>query len=338
MTSKNRITVNFSSEDMIDVLKSIKEETGRSVSKIIEELIEFRLLKYERTSVVRKVVNNARHRKGKSKVPDVNYKVALKKTGFKNGISFGGGYGDIYGVTDVVLKRKLVRIFHSSQQAENDIRKAVREKIKEEIRSQSFKAWEQGCFSHLGMQDASYFLVLIEKVLVTLYVNDEPYPDDGKPLKVDDTDTLFIEYTARNVYGIPFVFENTPSARSHELTPYLDFNRVCYKTFADYAQNGWDRSKHSHLIYIERATKSTKGGFFIGVLYNKNRQLSGRSIKKRLDFGTEVKVCFAHDFLRIEKISSLSEESVRQNMSKGLNKMTAAFSLPPEPQQQQENK
>lgn len=338
MTSKNRITVNFSSEEMIDVLKSIKEETGKSVSKIIEELIEFRLLKYERTSVVRKVVNNARHRKGKSKAPDVNYKVALKKTGFKNGISFGGGYGDIYGVTDVVLKRKLVRIFHSSQQAENDIRKAVREKIKEELRSQSFKAWEQGCFSHLGMQDASYFLVLIEKVLVTLYVNDEPYPDDGKPLKVDDTDTLFIEYTARNVYGIPFVFENNPSARSHELTPYLDFNRVCYKTFADYAQNGWDRSKHSHLIYIERATKSTKGGFFIGVLYNKNRQLSGRSIKKRLDFGTEVKVCFAHDFLRIEKISSLSEESVRQNMSKGLNKMTAAFSFPPEPQQQQENK
>lgn len=209
MTSKNRITVNFSSEEMIDVLKSIKEETGKSVSKIIEELIEFRLLKYERTSVVRKIVNNSRHRKGKSKVPDVNYKVALKKTGFKNGISFGGGYGDIYGVTDVVLKRKLVRIFHSSQQAENDIRKAVREKIKEEIRSQSFKAWEQGCFSHLGMQDASYFLVLIEKVLVTLYVNDEPYPDDGKPLKVDDTDTRLLNTQPEMFTGSPLFLKIT---------------------------------------------------------------------------------------------------------------------------------
>ncbi|WP_261160376.1 ribbon-helix-helix domain-containing protein [Serratia fonticola] len=325
MVSKNRISVNFSSHEMVDKIKAIKKETGKSVSKIIEELIEFRLLKYDRTSSVRKIINHARYMKDKVKVSDLNYKVALKKPGFKNGISFGGGHGDVYGITDVYIPKKLIDIFDSSDFAQNEIKKRVRSKIKEEIRSMSFAEWERGCFSHLGMPGASYFLILIEKVSVTLLKIGEPHETDRDGYS---NGSLCIEYTAKNVYGMPFVFgEDTPvqshellPVQSHTLAPYLDFNRVCYKTFADYAQNGWNRSKHSHLVYIERATKSTKGGFFIGVLYNKNRQLSDKAKKKRGILGTEVKVCFAHDFLTIEKVCSLTGESVRESLRKDLYK------------------
>ncbi|MBI0552119.1 MULTISPECIES: hypothetical protein [Pectobacterium] len=308
MVSKYRLTVNFSSKLILDTINEIAElSPSKSRSKVIEELIEFRFFDAEKSDSTQKVVNHAKHMQDKNKVADERYKAALKKPGFKNGIAFNGGFGDIDSqLTHVVLPRWKVDLFESSKINHNlDIERVVRNKVKEDILSKPFSEWEHNHFGSIVLSDADLLLVFIDKIDIEVYKMSEGDIEFKNAREIN----LFVHYKKNDIYGIPFTFgKNPPKEHYNEMIKYLDFNCIRYKTFSDYAKNGWNRSKHSHLIYIENASKSTRGGFFIGCLYNKNNMFKKNETESRNFPPQEVKVFFAHDFLHVKKIKTLSDD------------------------------
>uniref|UniRef100_UPI00131A151E hypothetical protein n=1 Tax=Cronobacter dublinensis TaxID=413497 RepID=UPI00131A151E len=108
-----------------------------------------------------------------------------------------------------------------------------------------------------------------------------------------------IDFISKYVHTIPFVFDEK---NNNEFVRYLDFDYIRFKTFKSYAEDGWDRRKHSHLIYIDRASNSKFGGFFIGVKYEDNGLFKSDEEKSRAElFDTEVKVFFAHRAFKLKK-------------------------------------
>lgn len=303
MVSKYRLTVNFSSKYILDKIDEIAElSPSKSRSRVIEELIEFRFFDAEKSDSTQKFVNHAKHMQDKNKIADERYKAILKKPGFKNGIVFNGGFGDIDGCTHVVLPKWKVNLFDSCKL---DIERIVRKKVKENICNRHFSEWENNHFDSIILSDANLLLVFIDKIDIEVYKQNE----ENVEYKSSEEINLLINYKKNGIYGIPFTFNDKPQKGSYnELLKYIDFNYIRYKTFSDHARNGWNRSKHSHLIYIENASKSTRGGFFIGCLYNQNNVFKNNENSNEKVIPQRVEVFFAHDFLNIKKIKTLPED------------------------------
>ncbi|HIC0446223.1 TPA: hypothetical protein ACWZSZ_002370 [Escherichia coli] len=94
--------------------------------------------------------------------------------------------------------------------------------------------------------------------------------------KVERQESDFIEvsvkFKASNICCIPFSFNNYGSLNAVycNAMSYLDFNTVSYHSFKTVATKGWNRNKYSHLLFIHQSSSSDKGGFLIGVQYEKN--------------------------------------------------------------------
>lgn len=307
MVSKYRLTVNFSSKYILDKINEIaKENPSKSRSRVIEELIEFRFFDAEKSDSTQKLLNHAKYMQDKNKVADERYKAILKKPGFKNGIAFNGGFGDIEGWTHVILPKRKINLFDSSPINYNhEIERMVIKKVKEDICNKNFSEWENNYFDSIVLSDVDLLLVFIDGIEIEVYKPSEESVD----YKNSEEINLFVSYKKNGIYGIPFTFSDKPQKGSYnELLKYIDFNHIRYKTFSDYSKNGWNRSKHSHLIYIENASKSTRGGFFIGCLYNQNNLFKKTESNNEKKPFQKVEVFFAHDSLHIKKIKILPDD------------------------------
>lgn len=93
--------------------------------------------------------------------------------------------------------------------------------------------------------------------------------------KVERQESDFIEvsvkFKASNICCIPFSSNNYGSLNAVycNAMSYLDFNTVSYHSFKTVATKGWNRNKYSHLLFIHQSSSSDKGGFLIGVQYEK---------------------------------------------------------------------
>ncbi|MEO3143600.1 hypothetical protein ABHC15_04950, partial [Escherichia coli] len=98
MVSKSRLTVNFSSKNILDIISKIANSIpGKSKSRVVEELIAFRLFNYDASYSTQKYISHAKYMQSKNKQADYLFKDILKYSGFKNGVAFNGGYGDLQG-------------------------------------------------------------------------------------------------------------------------------------------------------------------------------------------------------------------------------------------------
>ncbi|HAT1630231.1 TPA: hypothetical protein I8Y11_001661 [Raoultella planticola] len=64
------------------------------------------------------------------------------------------------------------------------------------------------------------------------------------------------------LYVLPLFFNDVANSR-------LDFPGIRFRQFKTLAVDGWDKNKYERMVYIERASGTKSGGYFIGLTWNK---------------------------------------------------------------------
>ncbi|CAB5540333.1 Uncharacterised protein [Citrobacter youngae] len=64
------------------------------------------------------------------------------------------------------------------------------------------------------------------------------------------------------LHVLPLFFNDVANSR-------LDFPEIRFRQFKTLAVDGWDKNKYERMVYIERASGTKSGGYFIGLDWNK---------------------------------------------------------------------
>ncbi len=289
MTNR-RLSVNFSSLAMKERLIKIAQKNNLSASKLIEELIMFRLYESEHANGLLKKLDEGNYVKNKNMLPDGGFESAIKRSKFRFNVSTKEFTDVLTGSFITEVRDWNIDGFENDKYRYDKLTKHIFECIRKHIKNQKPLSWiDNGYISF----NSNLTLVFINDVDVSFVY----YPQ---------RDYLHIDFRCKYVHTIPFVFDEE---NNNEFVRYLDFDYIRFKTFKSYAEDGWDRRKHSHLIYIDRASNSKSGGFFIGVKYEDNGLFKGDAEKSRAELlSTETKVFFAHRAFKLKKYQIKDDE------------------------------
>ncbi|HHF7522556.1 TPA: hypothetical protein ACPT1K_004969 [Klebsiella variicola] len=284
-----RLSVNFSSLAMKEKIQKIAEDNKTSSSKLIEELIMFRLFDYEKTDAVKDFIREGNFVVSRNVTANRKFESAIKRSKFRFGMSIRGEEGDLKRSIIVDTASSDINGFEYSPSKYRNLSELIRKAVEHDIEKMTTTEWLDNQFTSFN---ANLTLVFIDKIIVDF-------------LYIPTGDVLHINYRCSSIYTIPFVFDRI---NDNEFVRHLDFNYIRYKPFNVYAKEGWDRRKHSHLIYIDHASKSKSAGFFIGVLYEDNGRVKDKNSLGSLDsYMTEIRIHYAHKALRINKWHIMSE-------------------------------
>ncbi|WP_318385536.1 hypothetical protein [Enterobacter sp.] len=281
MTNK-RLSVSFSSLAMKNKLIELAKKNNLSASKLIEDLIAFRLYESEYSKGTLKKLEDGNYVKNRNMLPDGGFESAIKRSKFRFNVSTTEFTDVLTGSFITEVREWKIDSFENDKYKYDKLTKLIFECIREHIKNQKPLSWiDNGYISF----NSNLTLVFINDVDVSFVYYPQSY-------------YLHIDFRCKYVHTIPFVFDEK---NDNEFVRHLDFDYIRFKTFESYAKNGWDRKKHSHLIYIERASRSRSGGFFIGVKYEDNGLFKDDKEKSRAELlNTEVRVFFAHRAFKLK--------------------------------------
>ncbi|MGV8001763.1 hypothetical protein QPK14_06400 [Photorhabdus temperata subsp. temperata] len=256
MAGKNRIMVNFSSKRLKDVIAKIAAENHISQSKAIEKLVSFRLFEGNGDPVVDAFSKASKSVVEQQQQSDDEFHIALNTPYIKHSVRLYMADGHISESGSLKFKPDECGELNVSI-----IEKEIKKVINDHIEKLKPNEWVR-VFGDETLIFADLWLVFINEIIVE-YKCVRPESCDG---------VIYIDFRAKNIRCIPFTFNKNDflGKRYCNAMEHLDFNSVEYRTFKSVATKGWNRNKHSHLLYIGRASDSVKGGFFIGVQYEEN--------------------------------------------------------------------
>lgn len=277
-----RLSVSFSSLAMKNKLIELAKKNNLSASKLIEDLIAFRLYESEYSKVILKKLEDGNYVKNRNMLPNGGFESAIKRSKFRFNVSTAEVTGILRGSFTTEVRSWNVEGFENSKYKYDSLTKFIFEHVREYMENQNSLYWINNGYTSFN---SSLTLIFINDVDVS-FVH---YPQ---------SDYLHIDFCCKYVHTIPFVFDEK---NDNEFVRHLDFDYIRFKTFKSYAEDGWDRKKHSHLIYIERASRSKSGGFFIGVKYEDNGLFKDNEEKSRAQlFNTEMRFFFAHRAFKLK--------------------------------------
>lgn len=256
MAGKNRMIVNFSSKKLRDLIVEIAKKNHMSHSKVIEKLVSFRLFESNGDPVIDAFCDASKTVIEQQQKDDGEFSVALHTPYIKHNVRLYKVFGDLSREYSVSVKHmntgKLdVVIFE----------KELRKSIEEQINRMTPHEWE-GVFDSARITFADLWLIFFNKVNVEYKVERQE----------NNSSEVSVKYKASNICCIPFSFNKHASLKEKycNAMSHLDFSSVRYHSFKSVATKGWCRNKYSHLLFIHQSSSSDKGGFFIGVQYEKN--------------------------------------------------------------------
>lgn len=267
MSSEHRRTVNFPSKDMLNAVVEFAERRAVTESKAIGQLVAFALWEYSRNECSEEFVAKFDTIVRQAQQNDDIFKAALKSAVLALVSDSEQGKGAPKSLKmSVTLHRDIlnfsgdftipVKVDSLGGYDEYMLRKDIKRILHEKITKKSPVEWLTDISDYrLGWADK--WLILINQIKIEFYCE-----------KVDSGDGVVnVRYKAKNVIVLPFTLNKYTHCNAMH---HIDFDSVKYMTFAEYAKNGWNRSKYSHLVYIEHSSHAKTGGFFIGALYERN--------------------------------------------------------------------
>ncbi|MDN0089033.1 hypothetical protein QVN42_16905 [Yersinia nurmii] len=278
-----RLSVHFSSLAMKQKIIELAEINNLSASKLVEDLISFRLYDSDYSKELLKKLEEGNYVKNRNMLPSDGFESAIKRSKFRFNVSTAEVTDILRGSFVTEVRSGDIDGFENDKIKYDKLTKTIFKCVREYIETQSTINWIDNGYSSFN---SNLTLVFINDVNVSFVY----YPQ---------SDYLHIDFISKYVHTIPFVFDEK---NNNEFVRYLDFDYIRFKTFKSYAEDGWDRRKHSHLIYIDRASNSKSGGFFIGVKYEDNGLFKSDEEKSRAElFDTETKIFFAHRAFKLKK-------------------------------------
>lgn len=245
MASEYRITTNFKSTQIYKLVKLLARNNKMSESGFIEEML--RISFDEQLREPEKLLGDGKVGKNRNLLPN-NY--------FLSGLTFNLATlldGKDYTVSprEIVFDMSFPLIesesfnFNSKTEKSTINRMVIRGEINKRLKSE--------------LESYIYDFAYPDAMLFFLTRADVSYKKE-KPLFVNF-------YVTVTVYILP-IHLNKKNLEKYSL---LDFANITYRQFSDVAKKGWNRSKYSHLIYIDEVSQSKSGGYFIGVLHEQKK-------------------------------------------------------------------
>lgn len=256
MAGKNRMIVNFSSKKLRDLIVEIAEKNHMSHSKVIEKLVSFRLFESNGDPVIDAFCDASKTVMEQQQKNDGEFNVALRTPYIKHNVRLYKVFGDLSGKFSITVN-------HINNEKLNalNFEKELRKLIEDKINGTKPHEWE-GVFDSARITFADLWLIFFNKINVEYKVE----------RRGSNFSEVSVKYKASDVCCIPFSFNKHASLKEKYCNAmnHLDFSSVRYHTFKSVATKGWCRNKYSHLLFIHQSSSSDKGGFFIGVQYEKN--------------------------------------------------------------------
>ncbi|MDW5509678.1 MULTISPECIES: hypothetical protein [Enterobacterales] len=256
MAGKNRMIVNFSSKKLRDLIVEIAEKNHMSYSKVIEKLVSFRLFESNGDPVIDAFCDASKTVMEQQQKDDGEFSVALRTPYIKHNVRLYKVFGDLSGKGSITVN-------HINNEKLNalDFEKELRKIIEDKINGMKPHEWE-GVFDSARITFADLWLIFFNKINVEYKVERQE----------SNSSEVSVKYKASDICCIPFSFNKHASLKEKycNAMSHLDFSSVRYHSFKSVATKGWCRNKYSHLLFIHQSSSSDKGGFFIGVQYEKN--------------------------------------------------------------------
>ncbi len=258
MAGKNRMIVNFSSKKLRDLIVEIAEKNHMSHSKVIEKLVSFRLFESNGDPVIDAFCDASKTVMEQQQKDDGEFSVALRTPYIKHNVSLYKVFGDLFREYSVSVKQ-----MNTGKLDIVNFEKELRKNIEEQINRMTPHEWE-GVFDRARITFSDLWLIFLNQINVEYKVERQE----------NDFSKVSIKFKAINICCIPFSFNKHASLNGKycNAMSHLDFSSVRYHSFKSVATKGWCRNKYSHLLFIHQSSSSDKGGFFIGVQYEKNGQ------------------------------------------------------------------
>lgn len=256
MAGKNRMIVNFSSKKLRDLIVEIAKKNHMSQSKVIEKLVSFRLFESNEDPVVDAFSDASKTVMGQQQKDDSEFSIALSTPYIKHNARLYKVSGELSGKGSITINNVSAEKLNSVS-----LEKELRQKVEEGINRMKPNEWEN-VFDSASVIFADMWLVFVNKVNVE-YKIERLSPTSSE---------VIVKYKSNDICCVPFSFNNHDSLKDVycNAMSHLDFNSVRYYSFKTVATKGWNRNKYSHLLFIHQSSSSDKGGFFIGVQYEKN--------------------------------------------------------------------
>ncbi|WP_139840826.1 hypothetical protein [Klebsiella michiganensis] len=292
MDSEHRKTVNFPSKEMLDAVIEISKARHITESKAIVQLVALGLSEYRNNADSTEFIANLDKISKQAQQNDDVFQSELKRTvhaiihspeqssnaskALRSAVSLRREIFDFSGSFKIPVDGEMLEKY-----TEYMIRKDIQKNVRERIKNKTPHEWKQDFYlSNLGWADK--WLILINQIKIEFYC---------EPVKVANCNkvdgVINVRYKAKDVILLPFTFNKYTHCNAMQ---HLDFESVKYMTFAEYAKNGWNRSKYSHLVYIEHSSHAKTGGFFIGALYERNNI----SLREEPPLKTEQEIADVH--------------------------------------------
>ncbi|PWY10833.1 hypothetical protein [Citrobacter koseri] len=256
MAGKNRMIVNFSSKKLRDLIVEIAEKNHMSHSKVIEKLVSFRLFESNGDPVVDAFCDASKTVMEQQQKDDGEFSVALCTPYLKHNARLYKVFGDLFGKCSITVDN-----INNEKLNTLNFEKELRKLIEDKINGMKPHEWEW-VFSSARIILADLWLIFFNKINIEYKVERR----EGNFSEVS------VKYKASDICCIPFSFNKHASLKEKycNAMSHLDFSSVRYYSFKSVATKGWCRNKYSHLLFIHQSSSSDKGGFFIGVQYEKN--------------------------------------------------------------------
>ncbi|EOW6744992.1 hypothetical protein ACOZ0W_004204 [Cronobacter dublinensis] len=258
MAGKNRMIVNFSSEKLRDLIVEIAKKNHMSYSKVIERLVSFRLLESNGDPVIDAFCDASRTVMEQQQKDNDEFSVALRTPYIKHNVRLYKIFGELSREYSVSVKH-----MNTGNLDVVNFEKELRKNIEEQINMMTSHEWE-GVFDRAMITFADLWLIFFNKINVEYKVEKQE----------NNFSEVSVKFKANNICCIPFSFNKHVSLKEkyYNAMSHFDFSSVRYHSFKSVATKGWCRNKYSHLLFIHQSSSSDKGGFFIGVQYEKNGQ------------------------------------------------------------------
>lgn len=245
MASEDRITTNFKSIQIYNLILHLAKINKISASRVIEETL--RVAFDEQLKEPKKLLDDGKIGKNRNLLPN-NY--------FLSGLTFNLATlqdGKDYTVSprEIVFDMSFPLLESESFNSNSKTEKSTINRMV--IRGEINKRLKSKLESHI------YDFAYPDAMLFFLTRADVSYKKE-KPLFVNF-------YVTVTVYILPIHLHK----KHLETYSLLDFTNITYRQFSDIAKKGWNRSKYSHLLYIDEVSQSKSGGYFIGVLHEQKK-------------------------------------------------------------------
>ena len=265
MPSKSRMTINFSSKETLKMVELEAMKNKVSKSRVVEEMLRF--------AYSERIKNGSYFTEER---PFLRSKNGLPVDLFKSDLRI-----NLLQLADATRRHCAPERFtvssdfiipNSPHHEKSDLLREInsRKINRTQVRNESQKIIKEQSIIHTNEMVRRLFNVAKTAPDYILIFTTGVHINYLMPLKTQSE--IYFHVTAE-MYAIP-IFMNKINNK-HLLD--FDFLNVRHRTFSDVATKGWDRSKYSHLIYLdvnhEKTLKQKNSGYFIGVLHDVEKPL-----------------------------------------------------------------